>query len=240
MPDFGEDDGPEIDWEPIQSLHISQLDTKDLAAHVDCSQHPFEGKTDLIDSGCTRHISPYQEDFTSFCEIPPKPFCAAKKQSFNAVSTGELTIDLPDSIGPGKLILTEVLYSPKVGYTLISVGRLDDLGFITTFGGGKCIIQAPDGHIIGEVPKSNAGLYRVECGHNFANAVESITLDQLHHRMGHVSPEITHQLVSKGFVTGVKLKDLSGQPTFCESCVYAKATRNVRLGNSTCHRFTSV
>ena len=44
--------------------------------------------------------------------------------------------------------------------------------------------------------------------------------------MGHISLGIAHRLVEKGFVTGVRLEPmLSGDPVFCESCVYAKATR---------------
>jgi hypothetical protein len=137
---------------------------------------------------------------------------------------GGLTIDLPNGADGNKLALTEVLYSPEVSYTLVSVGRLDDLGFITTFGNGKCTICRPDGNIIGEVPKSSSGLYRVEHETDTANAVEFITLDKLHHHMGHVSPEIAHRLITRGFVTGVKLNNSPAKPTFCESCIYAKAT----------------
>jgi hypothetical protein len=54
--------------------------------------------------------------------------------------------------------------------------------------------------------------------------------------MGHISPETAKRLVTKGFVTEVKLETLpTGEPFFCESCVYAKATRKpapkVREGN---------
>ena len=44
--------------------------------------------------------------------------------------------------------------------------------------------------------------------------------------MGHISVEVARKLVEKGFVTGVRLEPTpSGEPFFCESCVYAKATR---------------
>ncbi|KAF9545222.1 hypothetical protein CPC08DRAFT_649418, partial [Agrocybe pediades] len=53
-----------------------------------------------------------------------------------------------------------------------------------------------------------------------------LTLDQFHRRMGHISPEVARRLVDKQFVTGVRLETTpSGDPFFCESCVYAKATR---------------
>jgi hypothetical protein len=44
--------------------------------------------------------------------------------------------------------------------------------------------------------------------------------------MGHIAPETARKLVTNGLVTGVKLEVLpSANPFFCESCVYAKATR---------------
>ena len=56
--------------------------------------------------------------------------------------------------------------------------------------------------------------------------MEEITLDQFHRRMGHISPEVARKLVEKGFATGIRLETTaSGDPFFCESCVYAKSTR---------------
>jgi len=44
--------------------------------------------------------------------------------------------------------------------------------------------------------------------------------------MGHISPLIAKKLVDNKLVMGVRLAETpSGDPFFCESCVYAKATR---------------
>ncbi|KAJ3979442.1 hypothetical protein F5890DRAFT_1387471, partial [Lentinula detonsa] len=85
-------------------------------------------------------ISPYLDDFMNFEDIPAKSFCAANKQKFIAVGTGSIIVDVPNSVDATKLELTEVLYSPEVGYTLVSMGKLDDHGFMATFAGGKCTI----------------------------------------------------------------------------------------------------
>jgi hypothetical protein len=140
---------------------------------------------------------------------------------------GEMTIDIPNGVDISQLKLTEVLYSPEVGYTLVSIGRLDEKGFTTTFSGGKCLIRGPEGEEIGLVPKSERGLYCVVHEQESVNsAVEELTLDQFHRRMGHILPKIARKLVQKDFVTGVHLKTSPlGDTLFCESCVYAKATR---------------
>ena len=38
----------------------------------DC--HDARTRAELYDSGCTKHITPYQDDITNFVDIPPKPF----------------------------------------------------------------------------------------------------------------------------------------------------------------------
>ena len=105
-----------------------------------------------------------------------------------AVGMGEMTISVPDGADVSQLKLTEVLYSLEVGYTLISVGRLDEKGFEITFSGGKCTIKGPDGKQVGAVPKIK-GLYCV--AHDEPETVhvadEELTLDQFHHHMGHIS-----------------------------------------------------
>jgi hypothetical protein len=180
---------------------------------------------EVYDARCTRHITPYQDAVDNFVKISPKSFQAANQQSFDAVGMGEMTVNIPNSTDILQLRLTEVLYSPEVGYTLVSVGCLDKNGFSVTFAGGKCTIQGPEGDHIGAIPKTGRGIYRVAHEPELANvATEVLTLDQFHHRMGHISTEVARKLVDKGFVTGVRLETTpSGEPHFCESCVYVKA-----------------
>ena len=163
-------------------------------------------RAELYDSGCTKHISPYRDDLTDFSDIPPKIFRVANKQSFSATGNGNLTVDLPNGSETSKLELTGVQYSPEVAYTLVSVGNLDEKGFTVKFGGGQCEITDINGEIVGKVPKNNRGLYRVEHHpETAAVAMEELTLEQLHRRMGHISPESARKLVSQGLVTGIFL-----------------------------------
>ena len=49
-------------------------------------------------------------------------FSAANKQKFNASGKGEMVINIPNGIEISQLQLMEVLYSPEVGYMLVSIG----------------------------------------------------------------------------------------------------------------------
>ena len=130
---------------------------------------------------------------------------------------GEMTIDVPNGANISQLRLTEVLYSPKVGYTLVSVGCFDKNGFSVTFANGKCTIQGPEGEHIGAIPKTGCGIYQVTHEPELANAAtEVLTLDQFHHRMRHISTKVAQKLIDKSFMTGVRLETTpSGEPHFC-------------------------
>ncbi|TFK67019.1 hypothetical protein BDN72DRAFT_748773, partial [Pluteus cervinus] len=51
---------------------------------------------ELYDSGTSRHISPYREDFENYVETPPKSLKAANQGRFDAVGKGEMVIEVPN------------------------------------------------------------------------------------------------------------------------------------------------
>ena len=213
-------------WDKSQEVLNVVDDVNKAAKTMDKPNSSNSQVIKLYDLGCTHHILPYHASFTSLVETPPKAFRATNKQHFSATGIGELTVDIPNGTKTSKLHLTEVLYSPEVGYTLISVGKLNDLGYAPTFGRGKCTIYAPSGDTAGVIPKAWSGLYHVVQKADSAQlVVEVILLDQFHCWMSHITPRTAWKLVEKGFVTGIKLEDSSGTPTFCEACVHAKATQ---------------
>ena len=44
-----------------------------------------------------------------------------------------MMIDVPNGANISQLKLTNVLYSPEIGYTLVSIGCLDDNGYTVSF-----------------------------------------------------------------------------------------------------------
>ena len=137
-----------------------------------------------------------------------------------------MVIEVLNSMKSSQLQLTEVLYSSEVGYTLVSIGRLDEFGYLTTFGDGKCTIQDASGGTVGQIPQSAKAVYKVvhdDCEPTYA-VDETVTWTKLHRRMGHISPGVAKKLAENSLVTGIQVDLLSGDTVFCKSCVYAKAT----------------
>ncbi|KIK36292.1 hypothetical protein CY34DRAFT_33449, partial [Suillus luteus UH-Slu-Lm8-n1] len=76
--------------------------------------------------------------------------------------------------------------------------------------------------------RTSKGLYRVVHDASSGSvhaALETVTVMELHRRMGHIAPSAARRLTENGLVSGIKVDLSSGEPTFCESCIYAKATR---------------
>jgi hypothetical protein len=148
----------------------SEWAADDIAAHVVAGDdHTNSLCAEVYDSGRTRHLSHFREDLENFTEISPKTFRVANKKTFAAVGTGELIVDVPNGANSSQLQLSEVLYSPEVGHTLISIGRLDKKGF----SGEKCTITGPDGKRVREVPKNCRGFYQVDHEPESASAVDT-------------------------------------------------------------------
>jgi len=51
-----------------------------------------------------------------------------------------MVINIPNNTNISQLKLTEILYSPEAGYTLVSIGYLDKAGFTIIFANRKYVI----------------------------------------------------------------------------------------------------
>ena len=138
-------------------------------------------KTELYDSSCTNHISPYKSNFDNFQTIETRHFCAANKQTFSTIGKGELVFDIPNNSGTTQFWLQEVLYSPEVLYMLVSIGCLDKDDFSMTFGGGRCTIRDANKEVVGVILKTSARVYKVEHEEIVSGAEERLSLGSFHH-----------------------------------------------------------
>jgi len=175
----------------------------------------------LYDSGATRHISPYKADFTSYAPLSPPIFLnTANQQRFSAVGRGMLTVQVPNAGTESELILHGALHVPAVSYTLVSIVALDEEGYHTHIGAGHLKLVSPQGERIGRIPRTPGRLYKVVHALNSANAVEPMSIVELHRRMGHIAASSARKLVESGAVVGIEL-DPGTQEADCNACIYA-------------------
>jgi hypothetical protein len=136
-------------------------------------------------------------------------------------------------------MLKNVLYAPKMAFTLISIHQITDVGLAVHFQSRMCQIlsQGPKCHIIAEIPQVE-GLYSIVSSHSRHHVnvtTQKLTVCTLHHILGHVLQTAVVEAIKKGPVTGVFL-DESSKPEFCEACVKVKsAQRPFPVQNESTH-----
>jgi len=88
----------------------------------------------------------------------------------------------------------------------------------------KCTICNPHWHLWVQYHFSDR-LYKVQCKAKLNESTNStqpsLTLNQLHCHMGHISPTAAKHLVKEHIVTGLHL-DMSSKPGFCITCAKSK------------------
>jgi hypothetical protein len=145
-------------------------------------------RNELYDSGATRHISPYQSDFTSYTPLSPPVFLNdANQQRFPTIGTRTLAFRVPNEGTESELALRNALHAPSVAYTLVSLGALDQEGYHCYLGDGRIEIFSPEGERVGQIPRTQQCLYKVNRAPESAHATELISVMELHRRMGHIA-----------------------------------------------------
>jgi hypothetical protein len=143
---------------------------------------------------------------------------------------GDLMIEVPRPREVLKVRLTNVLYTPSIGYTLISLSQVDRAGYSTIIMEGILnLVDCQDNSIIGEISQEN-GIWQVR--HDIpdpvhaplpsdpAHASIAINVDILHRMLGHISPAAAAKLVKDGQISGIELTD--DNATFCETYAASK------------------
>jgi hypothetical protein len=181
-------------------------------------------EAELYDLGASCHISPCRHRFVTYQPITPHSISAVDNRVFYAIGTGTLQIEVlngPSPVTP--ILLWEALHVPNIGVTVISIGCITKAGYTVLFDGGTCKIQNKNSKVIGQIPVSQNGLYKVERDHVGLIILEDNGILALHRRLRHIPADAIHALIRYNIVTGLHLLD-NKWPIFCKSCEYAKVT----------------
>jgi len=184
----------------------------------------------LFDSGASRHMSSYRDHFTNFKSIVPKAITAADKHTFEVIGKGDLIILIPNGSSTTRILLRDVLYAPKMGITLVSIGKLDVASYAALFHDKRCQIFNLRKKKLGEIPLTS-GLYSLRssqvAGKLFAGVAkhgEPLMMQEVHEWLGHIAPDSIGQMIKDRTVIGITLDKAYESMGTCDSCEYAKLT----------------
>lgn len=117
---------------PFNDHHNTALILDGQCSH---KQYPI-----LYDSGASCHMLSDYKSFINHCPVDHHRIIIANNKTINTVDIGDMVLSIPAGILEPKIRLTDVLYSPQLGYTLIFMAKIDDTGYSTTFVDGCCQI----------------------------------------------------------------------------------------------------
>jgi hypothetical protein len=87
---------------------------------------------------------------------------------------------VPNRRGETELILNDALHAPLVSYTLVSLGALDEEGYKVHISSGYLELIFLHSEHIGCIAHTHKHLYKVSHPKDSANAVETLTMMELH------------------------------------------------------------
>ena len=172
-------------------------------------------------------MSPYCHKFKMFRSIDSQPINVADKTVFKAIAVGDMDIAILNGNKNKHVTLKNVWYCPELAFMLISIGCCDAASYLALFKQKKCTIRDPHRTLVSSIPLMY-GLYKVQHQvrpNESANVAQpTLSLNQFHCHMGHISPTVAKCLVKENIITGLKL-DMSSESMFCMACAKAKPTQ---------------
>lgn len=197
----------------IEALNV-QADMNEMALFADAYL-----KTELYDSGASRHMSPYLEDFVNYTPLQPGKLAVslADDTVLPAAGHGTLRIKIPNGQGNTTTTLSNALHVPGLQATLVSLSQLEENGNSWQGKSGTLYIRDANGQTKGQIPRTN-GMYVVH--HEKAHAVKAESLADLHKRLGHVN---YRYLIRMAKEDGSDLNITDWTETECKSCAMGKA-----------------
>ena len=194
-------------------------------------------RSEIFDSGASRHMSPYRDQFIqgTYKPLTGHTIRAANRSTFNAKGTGDVLIEVPCGNRTNKVILKDTLYAPDIHATLVSLAKFDMGGCTSMIKAGKLVIRDKLGREICHVPRRENNLYQLFHGGtgddgDDAELVEAnsgtdqVSMEELHRKLGHVSAGYIRKLIAKKTLGDVEVTGLD-IPLECKACLQGKATQ---------------
>uniref|UniRef100_A0A803PDC4 Integrase catalytic domain-containing protein n=1 Tax=Cannabis sativa TaxID=3483 RepID=A0A803PDC4_CANSA len=179
----------------------------------------------ILDYGCSFNMTPNKSWFEEFTSGTYGTMYLGNTKSCKIVEIGTIRLKLYDGV---ERVLKDVRLVPDLKRNLISIGMLDDQGFLVKI--EKRVLKVCKGSMVVMRERKSNEIYPLEgtMVKNMKACVSSKHVNETgvwHKRLDHVSEIRVHELNKQGLLGKVKLEQLD----FYEYCVVGKACR-VKFG----------
>ncbi|KAG8478014.1 hypothetical protein CXB51_027814 [Gossypium anomalum] len=175
----------------------------------------------ILDSGCTFHMSPNRDWFTTYETVSEGVVLMGNNTSCKIAGVGTIKFKMFDGVFR---TLSDVRHVPELKRSLISLSTLDSKGYRYTAESG--VLKISKGSlVVMKWQRKIAKLYVLQGSTvtgDVAVASSSLSNDDItklwHMRLGHMSENGMAELSKKGLLDGQGICKLN----FCEHCVFGK------------------
>ena len=223
-------DVPEDDKTMTEQEVFVVKETGDKADGVTSREKPW-----LLDSGCSRPMTPSKSDFKRYLEFQkPVNVKLADKTTIPGYGIGDVIIKLFDGNEFVPVTLKHVLYVPKLQQRLLSLTDMTERGCSITFEGKMCTLKMEGKTFL--FGQRYGKLWRLNNCENedcfFTTASEfcsnNVSIELWHQRYGHLSYGNLDILHRKNMVDGLGGINSKSPPCDdkCEGCIMGKHSRS--------------
>jgi hypothetical protein len=223
--------------------HDDRNDKKSFAALSSLCFIARKSSDWYADSGATHHMSDQRSNFSSFKEINPGTWKVNGIGGTELFALGIGTVSIVSHLH-GKTQLGEfkdVLYVPKLGTNLFSIGAATDTGIDANFSKDTVVflknnLEIMHGQRIGK------SLYHLKVIAKNSNPESTSTciatsekspFQIWHQRLAHVNRKAIQKMLKLNAVTGFDLDFNNAVHSICEGCIFGKMTRSPFPSSST-------
>jgi hypothetical protein len=157
----------------------------------------------IVDSGATCHMCNDKEQFGELNRLRrPQEVSLGDGHVLEATGTGTVTLEmlLPDGSSQ-RCKLKDVLYVPKLSYSLLSVSKASEAGKATKFSKSECEILNENHRVIAFATRVGSLYFLELCRNPQVNVVEKDNKERLwHRRFGHLGEKNLRKLAKTGLV----------------------------------------
>ena len=177
----------------------------------------------ILDSGCTHHVTPNREFFSTYEPIDGGDVLMGKDAPCKIIGIGSFKIKMYDGV---VRTLTEVRHVPELKKNLISLSTLDAKGYRYSGEGG--VLKVSKGTLVVLKGQLSHGIYTL-MGTTCISEVFAATTPMVEEditklwrmRLGHMSQKGLELLSKRGLLCGQSISKVE----FCEHCVLGKQKR---------------
>lgn len=173
------------------------------------------------DCAATQHMSSHKEWFKNYTTLEqPSMIVIGDATELEGIGIGDIELEAFDGQTWQKIVLQNVLHTPKMPFNLFSVSSVLDKGYRQSANADKSIFKDENGNV-GAIAVREGKLYKMKFRQESEKCLMNISLRKWHEKLAHQNVTHVRNVLIR---SGVKFQD-DWDEYVCPGCTYGKQHR---------------